>query len=201
MRRFAWSDHREKCHGWSRSRGDAECPSNAIAVGNPAFITGYVSQSQTKHPSKFDISPKSAPQVLSSSVKGVNVYILPVINDMRGSLSVAEYGQYLPFIPKRYFLVYDVISREVRGEHAHKTLHEFLVCPTGSCAIIVDDGVNSEEVILDSPNIAVNVPPMVWTVQYKYSKNAVLLAICSDIYKPDDYIRDYDEFINKVRNK
>jgi UDP-2-acetamido-3-amino-2,3-dideoxy-glucuronate N-acetyltransferase len=173
-------------------------PQNAIVVGNPAYITGYVSQYQTKQPLKVDLSLKAAPQVLTSTVNGVNIFILPVINDMRGSLSVAEYGQYLPFIPKRYFLVYNVISKEVRGEHAHRTLHEFLVCTTGSCTVIVDDGTNSEEILLDSPNIAINIPPMVWTVQYKYSPDAVLLAICSDVYKPADYIRNYDEFLKEL---
>ncbi len=176
-------------------------PQNAIVVGNPAYINGYASQSQKKHPSKFDMSPKAAPQVLSSSVKGVNVYILPVINDMRGNLSVAEYERHLPFIPNRFFLVYDVVSREVRGEHAHRELQQFLVCTAGSCSIVVDDGMNSEEIILDCPNIAVYIPPMVWGIQYKYSKDAVLLALCSDVYKPEDYIRDYDQFIQEVRNK
>jgi len=173
-------------------------PQNAIVVGNPAYINGYVSQSHAKHPSKAEMPSPATPQVLTSSVKGVNIYILPVINDMRGSLSVAEYGKYLPFIPKRCFMVYNVVSKEVRGEHAHKTLHEYLLCPTGSCSVIVDDGINNEEIILDSPNIAVNIPPMVWTVQYKYSKDAVLLAICSDVYKPEDYIRNYDDFVKEV---
>jgi hypothetical protein len=58
------------------------------------------------------------PPVRHSLVRGVTVYRMPIIEDIRGKLSFAEYGQFLPFVPQRYFLVYDVPSREVRGEHA-----------------------------------------------------------------------------------
>ncbi len=173
-------------------------PQNAVVVGNPAYITGYVPHSAPKRPSKFEIPSQDAPVKLTSTVKSVHIYKLPIVHDMRGSLSVGEYGQFLPFIPKRFFLVFDVVSREVRGEHAHITLHEFLVCTKGSCSVIVDDGSNSEEIILDAPNIAIHIPPMVWTVQYKYTKDAVLLALASDRYRPEDYIRDYDEFLQAV---
>lgn len=176
-------------------------PQNAVVSGNPAYITGYTSNSSLKRPSKFQIQSEASPQVISSTVKGVVIYKLPVINDIRGSLAVAEYGQYLPFIPKRYFLVFDVASKEIRGEHAHKEIHQYLVCTRGSCTVVVDDGMNSEEITLDSPNIAVHIPPMVWGVQYKYSTDAVLLVLASDIYRPEDYIREYDEFIQAVQQK
>jgi dTDP-4-dehydrorhamnose 3,5-epimerase-like enzyme len=117
---------------------------------------------------------------------------------MRGSLSFAEIGRHLPFLPKRYFVVFNVASRDVRGEHAHKTLHQFLVCVAGSCRVMVDNGRRREEYVLDSPGTAVHIPPMVWGVQYKYSADAVLLVLASDVYDPDDYIRDYDEFIAMV---
>ncbi|MBP2674968.1 MAG: fdtC fdtA [Deltaproteobacteria bacterium] len=174
-------------------------PQGAIAVGNPAYITGYVSRAEKRHPSKAEAAPKAKPQVLPSAVKGVHIYRLPEIIDMRGSLSVAEYGQFLPFVPKRYFLVYDVMSREIRGEHAHKTLDQFLVCVAGSCSVVVDDGETSEEILLDTKNVAVHIPPGVWGVQYKYSKDAVLLVLASDVYKAEDYIRDYDEFLETVK--
>jgi dTDP-4-dehydrorhamnose 3,5-epimerase-like enzyme len=118
---------------------------------------------------------------------------------MRGSLTFAEYGKYLPFIPKRYFLVFDVASKEIRGEHAHRTLHQFLVCIKGTCSLVVDNGENSQEITLDRPNIGVYVPPMIWGIQYKYSRDAVLLVLASDIYNADDYIRDYDEFLKEIK--
>ena len=176
-------------------------PPNAIVVGNPARITGYVSTTPSGQQLPEISLGQDVGEVGKSAISGVCFVRLPIIPDLRGSLSFAEYGQYLPFIPKRYFLVYDVKSREVRGEHAHKELHQFLVCVKGSCSVMVDNGVIREEYVLNSPGVALQVPPMVWSVQYKYSSDAVLMVLASDIYKPDDYIRDYDQFIKMVGNK
>lgn len=177
-----------------------DVPPNAIAVGNPAYITGYVSRLPSKQPPTLEVPLQPSAHVIASDIKGVTVYNLPVVVDLRGNLTFAEYGQYLPFMPKRYFLVFDVASREIRGEHAHRKLHQFLVCIKGSCGLVVDDGKNSQEIILDRPNIGVHLPPMVWGIQYKYSPDAVLLALASDIYDAEDYIRDYDEFLKERNN-
>jgi UDP-2-acetamido-3-amino-2,3-dideoxy-glucuronate N-acetyltransferase len=104
----------------------------------------------------------------------------------------------LPFEIKRYFMVFDVPNQEVRGEHAHHQLHEFLICLRGSCAIALDDGQHRDEVTLNSPTIGLHVPPKVWRVHYKYSHDAMLLVLASDLYLADDYIRDYDEFLAVV---
>ena len=172
-----------------------DVPPNAIVIGNPARIKGYAA-STLEHPSVENAEHnKLTPSYGASLVAGVEILRLPIIEDMRGTLSFAEYGQYLPFMPKRYFLVFDVNSMEVRGEHAHKTLHQFLVCIKGSCCLVVDDGTNREEIRLDSPAIGVHIPPMVWGIQYKYSSDAVLLVLASEKYDAADYIRDYDEFL------
>ena len=123
---------------------------------------------------------------------------LPLISDMRGALTFGEIGQHLPFAIKRYFVVFDVPSREVRGEHAHRDLHEFLICLRGSCSVALDDGHARDEVVLDTPTIGLHVPPLVWRVHYKYTQDAVMLVLASDIYRADDYIRDYDRFIALV---
>ncbi len=175
-----------------------DVPPNAIAVGNPAYITGYVSNVPVKQSITLEAPMDYSVNKFQSDILGVTVYTLPVVLDMRGSLSFAEYGQYLPFIPKRYFLVFDVASKEIRGAHAHRTLHQFLVCIKGACNLVVGDGHINQEIILDKPNIGVHLPPMVWGIQYKYSRDAVLLVLASDIYDPDDYIRDYDEFLKEI---
>lgn len=175
-----------------------DVPPNAIVIGNPARIVGYVSATTADRLSVEAVQAGSQGQESSSQIPGVQFFKLPVIPDMRGSLSFAEIDQYLPFTPMRYFLVYDVPSREVRGEHAHRMLHQFLVCVKGSCAVMVDDGNVREEYQLDSPGLAVHIPPMVWGVQYKYSPDAVLLVLASDKYDPADYIRDYEEFLRAV---
>lgn len=170
-----------------------DVPPNAIVMGNPARITGYVSTGKKG----LDIgSVKRKPKEIGKvNVLGAKLYDLPIVGDMRGSLSFGEYDKHLPFIPKRYFIVYDVPSKEVRGEHAHKKLHQFLICIKGSCSVVVDDGQNRDEVRLDTPGVGLHIPPMVWAVQYKYTSDAVLLVLASDIYDAADYIRDYDNFL------
>jgi hypothetical protein len=169
-----------------------DVPPNAIVVGNPAFISGYVDTRKQESHQPEPSSPQNEP---ATTVRGVRIYDLPLVTDLRGNLSVAEIGNGLPFAPNRYFLVFDVPSREVRGEHAHRRLEQFLVCVTGDCSLIVDDGANREEIILNRPDRGVHMGPMVWGIQYRFSPDAVLLVLASEAYDPDDYIRSYDEFM------
>jgi len=176
-----------------------DVPPYAIVMGSPARITGYVSSTGTD---RSTVKPSAVPGPQGGiRVTGVQLYRLPFISDMRGNLSFAEYGQFLPFIAKRYFLVFDVKNKEVRGEHAHKNLHQFLVCVKGSCAIVVDDATNREEITLDSPTLGVHIPPLIWGVQYKFTSDAVLLVLASEQYDAGDYIRDYDDFLKLVAEK
>lgn len=174
-------------------------PPNAIAVGNPARIIGYV-DSHEPLPSTLVAKNSIANKVTASAVRGVTLHELPHIEDMRGSLSVGEFERSIPFLAKRYFLVFDVPSREVRGEHAHRTCQQFLICVKGSCTVVADDGKQRREFLLDRPNLGVYLPAMVWGIQYKYSSDAVLLVFASEYYDASDYIRDYSEFMALVGN-
>jgi UDP-2-acetamido-3-amino-2,3-dideoxy-glucuronate N-acetyltransferase len=174
-------------------------PPNAIVVGNPARITGYGNAAGRTGTITSTNKADGLPRALV--VSGARLHKMPLIEDLRGALTFGEVNQHLPFEPKRFFVVFDVPSREVRGEHAHLELHEFLVCLRGSCAIALDDGVSHDEVVLDTPTIGLHVPPKLWRVHYKYSPDAMLLAVCSDIYKADDYIRDYDQFLALVQSR
>jgi UDP-2-acetamido-3-amino-2,3-dideoxy-glucuronate N-acetyltransferase len=173
----------------------ADVPANAVVKGNPARITGYV---LTGGKEPLDV-PGTTLSREAPKVPGVMIYELPLITDLRGSLSVCQYEQHLPFKPKRHFIMFDVPSKEVRGEQAHRTLHQFLTCLRGSCSIVVDDGKVREELLLDKPNFGIHVPPMIWVTQYKYSHDAILLVVASDNYDPDGYIRNYDEFLDAVQ--
>lgn len=169
-------------------------PPNAIAVGNPARIIGYVDTREAK-PSTSAPKAVASNTVTTSAVRGVTLHELPYIEDMRGSLSVGEFERSIPFAAKRYFLVFDVPSREIRGEHAHHTCHQFLICVKGSCMVVADDGTQRREFLLDRPNLGVFLPAMTWGIQYKYSSDAVLLVFASEYYDASDYIRDYSEFM------
>jgi len=169
-------------------------PPNAVVAGNPAAIIGYSNTSRDPMPVVPGGSVATTQLIEDLNVGGSRLYKLPLVVDIRGSLSVAEAEKQIPFEPRRCFWVFNVPSKEVRGEHAHKTLHQYLICMTGSVAVVVDDGMKSREVILNRPNIGLHIPPGVWGVQYKYSSDAVLLVLASDLYDADDYIRDYSEF-------
>lgn len=173
-------------------------PPNAIAVGNPARIVGYV-KTQESSPVITATRDRQASGVVTTSVTGVTLHHLPHIEDMRGSLSVGEFERSVPFLPKRYFLVFDVPSREIRGEHAHRQCHQFLICVRGSCSVVADDGINRQEFLLDRPNLGLYLPAMIWGTQYKYSQDAVLLVFASEYYEAADYIRNHDEFVDLVK--
>jgi UDP-2-acetamido-3-amino-2,3-dideoxy-glucuronate N-acetyltransferase len=171
-------------------------PPNAIAVGNPARIIGYVGAEQDKDSESSHASTDIVTG--ATSVKGVTLHEFPFIKDMRGSLSVGEFERTVPFVPKRYFLVFDVPNQEIRGEHAHHACHQFLICVKGSCAVVADDGKNRKEFLLDRPNIGLHLPPLTWGTQYKYSSDALLLVFASDYYDANDYIRNYSDFLTVV---
>jgi len=173
-----------------------DVPPNAIVVGNPARIVGYADTGEAVRSTRV-LSNAGDGLVQETRVAGVTLHRLKLVKDMRGSLSVAEASRDIPFTPQRYFLVFDVPSAEVRGEHAHYQCHQFLVCAKGQVAVVADDGVRREEYRLDSPDLGIHLPPMVWGIQYRYSADAVLLVFASHAYDPNDYIRSYDEFLAK----
>ena len=168
-----------------------DVPPNAIVTGNPGRITGYVDTPKAR----AELPGTSQPDTLRDlRVAGARLLRMPQVLDLRGALSFGEFPTHLPFVPQRVFVVYDVPSRQVRGEHAHRTLHEMLVCVKGSCSVALDDGQVRDEVDLASPTIGLHLPPMIWRVHYNYTPDAVLLVLASDTYQAGDYIRDYDEF-------
>jgi len=170
-------------------------PANAIVIGNPARISGYVGT--RREAVAGEESPSSSPVF---SVPSVRLISLPQYADMRGQLTVAEFAEHLPFTPQRCFFVNRVPSRDVRGEHAHRRCAQFLLCVNGSLSVVVDDGHGRDEHRLDSPNRGLYLPPMVWGTQYRYSEDAVLMVLASLPYDADDYLRTYSEFLAAVRN-
>jgi UDP-2-acetamido-3-amino-2,3-dideoxy-glucuronate N-acetyltransferase len=165
-------------------------PAHAIVTGNPARITGYVS-TEAKGP----LAPRPrAEGGATLRVAGVRVVPVPTFADIRGTLAAGEAGREIPFKPERFYVVFDVPSKEVRGENAHRTLQQLFVCLRGSCAVMVDDGKERDEIVLDAPSIGLYVPPMTWTTVYRHTPDALVLVMASERYDPADYIRDYDEF-------
>lgn len=174
-------------------------PANAIVVGNPARIIGYTDAKKAATLSVNQLeTEKPQNSVESIGIGGVTLHYFPHIKDLRGDLSVGEFEKNIPFIPKRYFIVFDVPSEKTRGEHAHYSCHQFLICVKGSVSVVVDDGVNRKEVLLNAPAMGLYLPPMTWGIQYKYSQDAVLVVFASHYYDSADYIRNYHVFAELI---
>jgi dTDP-4-dehydrorhamnose 3,5-epimerase-like enzyme len=129
-----------------------------------------------------------------SRVRGVTLHRVTSARDERGSLVAAEFSD-LPFAPRRVFVIYDVPSKSVRGAHAHRICAQLVICLSGSVRCLVDDGSARDEFLLESPDVGLHIPPMVWGTQWNYTKDAILLVLASHPYEAADYIRDYDEFL------
>jgi UDP-2-acetamido-3-amino-2,3-dideoxy-glucuronate N-acetyltransferase len=173
-----------------------DVPPNAKVVGNPARVSGYVSDAPL--PALSVTGVPAAVGALPAAVAGVTVHRLRVARDLRGSLAAGELAADVPFPIRRFFTVFDVPSNDVRGEHAHRTCHQFLICVAGSVEVLVDDGTHRQHLTLDDPSLAVYMPPLTWGTQFHYSPDAVLLVFASDPYDADDYIRSYEEFLALV---
>ena len=131
-----------------------DVPANAVVVGNPATICSYVdvAKAGASHLRELDLS-ETAPGSQATSVAGVSLHSLPLFGDLRGDLSVGEFEKDVPFLPRRYFLVFGVPSAKVRGEHAHRVCRQFLVCVRGRCSVLVDDGAQRQEFRFDHPGL------------------------------------------------
>ena len=173
-----------------------DVPPHALVAGNPAQIIGYTSTAERSE--DLPAGKRNSHQVECSSVHGVTLHRFPRIIDLRGNLTVGEFERTVPFSPKRYFIVFGVPNAEIRGEHAHRTCKQFLICARGTCSVVADDGEHREEFLLDDPSLGLYLPPLTWGIQYKYSPDAVLLVFASEYYDSNEYIRDYDDFIELV---
>jgi dTDP-4-dehydrorhamnose 3,5-epimerase-like enzyme len=122
------------------------------------------------------------------------LYNFPARDDDRGSLVVMDQSCGVPFDIKRAYYLFGTAKEMSRGFHAHRNLHQIAVCITGSCRMVIDDGVSREDFHLESPSKAIDLPPMLWHEMHDFSTDCVLLVLASDYYDEGDYVRDYSEF-------
>lgn len=129
------------------------------------------------------------------SVLDCRIIELPKIADPRGNLTFIEGGHHVPFEIKRVFYLYDVPTGEDRGAHAHKELHQFLVCLAGSFDVSIDDGVSRKTVHLNRPWKGLHIPPMIWASEVNFDPGSVCLVLASAPYMESDYYRDYEHYL------
>lgn len=132
--------------------------------------------------------------------RGARLVRFPSISQDSGTLVWGEIGTHLPFSPRRFWRIDGVPPEGIRGDHAHRALEEILHCAAGSCTVALDDGIHREEVVLDSRDLGLYIPALTWSTLRGFSKDAVLVVFASEVYQPDDYIRDYDEFRALVKH-
>lgn len=121
--------------------------------------------------------------------------------DLRGQLTAIEENKDIPFEVKRIYYIYDTAENVSRGHHAHKKLQQILICVHGSCEVLLDDGNERQRIRLDKPYEGIYLSNAIWREMDNFSKDAVLLVMASDFYIEEDYIRDYDEFLQFIGKK
>ncbi len=127
-------------------------------------------------------------------------YVFQPHGDSRGQLVALEEYKDIPFAIKRVYYVYDTAEGVVRGLHAHKNLQQILICIHGSCKICLDNGKEKKVVPLEKPYEGLYVSNNMWREMFDFSPGAVLMVLASELYDESDYIRNYDEFLEFVKN-
>lgn len=124
---------------------------------------------------------------------------LQSFTDERGTLAVGSTPQEVPFEVRRFFLTSATSPSVVRGKHAHRASHQLLVAVAGSITATCDDGRTKTEHVLDSSSVGLYMPPLTWGEQTSFSEGAKLLVLASELFDPEDYIENYEEFISIVQ--
>ena len=114
--------------------------------------------------------------------------------DPRGKLIFMEALREVPFPIKRMFVIYDAIEGAVRGEHAHRKCHQFLIVLHGAVSVELDDGKRKSREFMSDPTQGLYVPAMTWLTLRDFRKDTVCAVLASDPYESEDYIRDYALF-------
>lgn len=122
----------------------------------------------------------------------------PVVEDSRGNLAFIQ-NDILPFEFKRIYYLFDIPSNAFRGGHSHINQNEVLIALSGSFEVTVNDGFEKKSFLLNKPNVGLYISTGIWRELQNFSSGAVCLVIASDVFDEDDYIRDYDEFLELIK--
>lgn len=121
-----------------------------------------------------------------------------ILGDKRGSLISLEQNINIPFDIKRVYYVFGTKNKVRRGFHAHKRLNQLAVCVSGSCKFLLDNGKEKKNISLDKPNKGLIIEDMIWHEMYDFSEDCVLIILADDLYNENDYIRNYDKFLELI---
>lgn len=128
-----------------------------------------------------------------------NLYTLDKNHYPEGNLTYVYNNVHVPFDVKRVFYSYDIPGGESRGAHAHKQCHQFLVAASGAFEVALDDGINKRTVLLNRPYYGLHVPPGIWAAEQGFSSGSICLVLASEVFAEDDYIRNYEDYLNYIK--
>lgn len=125
---------------------------------------------------------------------------LPKIENRAGNITPVHNNKEVPFKVKRIFYLYDIPGGESRGAHAHKKCHQFLIAASGAFEVLLNDGESEKAVQLNRSFSGLHIPPGIWASEINFSSGAICLVLASHEYDPDDYIREYNQFLEYRKN-
>lgn len=132
----------------------------------------------------------------NSTIYDCSIIEFNKIRNRAGNISPIEGEENIPFEIERVFYLYDIPGGEDRGAHAHKECHQILIAASGSFEVELNDGINKRTVALNRPYYGLHIPPGIWAAEKSFSSGSICLVIASHKYDEDDYLRDYNEFLN-----
>lgn len=124
-----------------------------------------------------------------------------VKSDYEGKLVALEKGTDFPFAIKRVYYIWDTLKDVVRGKHSHHKLEQVIICVSGSCDFIIDNGKERQTIHLDNPAQGLYIKHNIWREFTNFSKDCVVMVLASEHYDESDYVRDYDEFLKLTNSK
>ena len=132
---------------------------------------------------------------MNNSVFDCQLVKVNTINNKSGNIAITE-NKNLPFNINRVYYLYDVPAYQERGGHSHYKLQQYLIAASGSFTVLLKDGKNERRIFLNKPNVALHILPGIWREMLDFSSGAICLVLASDKYSEEDYIRDYNQFLN-----
>jgi hypothetical protein len=134
------------------------------------------------------------------SIFDCSIIHLPKIHSRQGNITPVQNNFTIPFEVRRIYYLYDIPGGESRGAHGHKNLESLVIAVSGSFDVTVDDGYNKKTVQLNRPYLGLNLKPGIWRDLSNFSSGAICLVLASDVFEEEDYLRNYNDFLDFKKN-
>lgn len=131
-------------------------------------------------------------------IMNIEIIDIPKIQNPEGCIAIIE-NDVIPFHIKRVYYLFDIPSSAHRGGHAHKNLNQILIAVSGSFDVVLKDGNITKKVTLNKPDKGLLINNNIWRELENFSSGSVCLVLASAVFDEEDYIRDYNDFLEFVK--